>query len=314
MPLGKATKKQSKKSEQVGEEKPRRLASVPPVIEGEFSYQGINLAYEVHGTGSHLLVYLHGLLLDRYLNRPLATLLAQAGNRVVLLDLPGHGMSDKPRHASMHRMDSYADCVVALLDHLGADSAVVGGVSLGANVALQCAAQWPERVSGLLLEMPLLEWAVPAAGLVFLPLLMGVHYAAPAFRLLGVVTRRLPKTQNWAIEGLRAPISLEPEESAAVLHGLFVGPIAPTVEQRRSIAAPTLVIGHHADFIHPFSDATNLVEQMPSARLIQAASIFELRFRPERLTREIAVFLDDLWRQPGSTQGVSEATRRPGLQ
>ena len=306
--------KVTNKNDQSGREKRRRLASVPPVIEGEFSYQGINLAYETHGTGPQLLVYLHGLLLDRYMNRPLATLLAQAGNRVVLLDLPGHGMSDKPRHASMHRMDSYAECVVALLDHLEADSAVVGGVSLGANVALQCAALAPDRVSGLLLEMPVLEWAVPAAGLVFLPLLIGVHYAARAFRLLGGLSRRLPKTSNWAIEGLRAPISLDPEESAAVLHGLFVGPIAPTVEQRRSITAPTLVIGHHADFIHPFSDATNLVEQLPSARLIQAASIFELRFRPERLTREIAGFLDDVWRQPGSDRSVSAVTRRPGLQ
>ena len=52
-------------------------------------------------------------------------------------------------------------------------SAVIGGVSLGANVALQCAAQAPARVKGLLLEMPVLEWAVPGAALVFLPLLIG---------------------------------------------------------------------------------------------------------------------------------------------
>jgi pimeloyl-ACP methyl ester carboxylesterase len=313
MPLDIAAKKRRKTDEHPGG-KSRRLASVPPVTDGEFVYQGLKLSYEVHGTGPQILVYLHGLLLDRYLNRPLANTLAQAGNRVVLLDLPGHGMSDKPRHAAMHRMDSYANCVVALLDHLGVEKAAVGGVSLGANVALQCAAQAPDRVSGLLLEMPVLEWAVPAAALVFLPLLMGVHYAARAFRILGAVTRRLPKTQNWAIEGLRAPISLEPEESAAVLHGLFVGPIAPTVEQRKAIAAPALVIGHHADFIHPFSDASNLVEQLPNGRLIQATSIFELRFRPERLTHEIASFLDDVWTQSGSPGAVSEAARRPGLQ
>jgi hypothetical protein len=124
----------------------------------------------------------------------------------------------------------------------------------------------------------------------------------------------LPKTSNWAIEGLRAPISLDPEESAAVLHGLFVGPIAPTVEQRKAIAAPTLVIGHHLDFIHPFSDATNLVEHLPSARLVQAASIFELRFRPERLIHEIAIFLDDVWRQRGSTVPVNAGARRPDPQ
>jgi pimeloyl-ACP methyl ester carboxylesterase len=309
VPLEDPTENHGKTSDLSGRANSARLSSLPAVTDGEFSYQGVRLSYEIHGTGRQLLVYLHGLLLDRHLNRPLAMSLAEAGNRVVLLDLPGHGMSDKPRHASVHRMDSYAECVVALLDHIGAESAVVGGVSLGANVALECAAQAPARVRGLLLEMPVLEWAVPAAALVFLPLLIGVHYAASAFRLLGNVVRALPTTSNWAIEGLRAPISLEPEESAAVLHGLFVGPIAPTVEQRRSIAAPALVIGHHADFIHPFSDATNLVEQLPSARLVQAASIFELRFRPERLVHEIALFLDDVWRGP-----VSEAAKRPDLQ
>src|SRR6202050_1177852 len=172
------------------------LTAVPLVTEGEFSYHGLRLSYEVHGTGPQLLVYLHGLLLDRNLNRPLAISLAEAGNRVILLDLPGHGMSDKPRHASVHRMDSYADCVVALLDHLGAASAVIGGVSLGANVALQCAAQAPRRVRGLLLEMPVLEWAVPGAALVFLPLLMGVHYAAFVFRAIGELARRLPSAAH----------------------------------------------------------------------------------------------------------------------
>ncbi|MFZ0664593.1 MAG: alpha/beta fold hydrolase [Acidimicrobiales bacterium] len=272
-----------------------RLASVPRIENGDFSYHGIRLAYEVHGTGPRLLVYLHGLLLDENLNRHLAVSLAQAGNRVVLFDLPGHGKSDKPRHAAFHRMDNYADCVIALLDHLGEASAVIGGVSLGANVALECAAIAPDRVRGLLIEMPVLEWAVPGAGLVFLPLLLGVHYAARFFRLLGDITRSLPHTSSWIIEGLRAPLSLRPEESAAILHGLFVGPIAPTVEQRKSMSAPTLVIGHHADFIHPFSDAANLVEQMPNARLIQAHSIVELRVRPDRLTGEITRFLDEVW-------------------
>ena len=46
---------------------------------------------------------MHGLLLDANLSRKLARSLAARGNRVVLLDLLGHGRSDKPRHASPHR-------------------------------------------------------------------------------------------------------------------------------------------------------------------------------------------------------------------
>jgi pimeloyl-ACP methyl ester carboxylesterase len=279
------------------------LRAVPPVEDGEFWYGDIRLAYEVHGSGPQVLVYLHGLLLDGNLNRPIATALARAGNRVVLLDLPGHGMSDKPRHASAHRMDSYADCVIALLDHLRVATAVVGGVSLGANVGLFCATQAPSRVRGLLLEMPVLEWAVPGAGLVFLPLLIGLHYAARFVTLIGEIPRRWPRTSSWVIEGLRAPLALRPEESTAVLHGLFVGPLAPTVEQRRAITAPALVIGHHADFIHPFSDARNLVEQLPNARLVQAASMLELRVRSERLVGEIVSFLDEVWDSRAAASG-----------
>lgn len=279
------------------------LSVVPPVRTGNFTFRGLRLEYEIYGHGPRVLVYLHGLLLDGNLNRRLATALADSDNCVVLLDLPGHGRSEKPRHASFHRMDSYAECVVALLDHLELESAVVGGVSLGANVALMCAWQSPERTRGLLLEMPVLEWAVPGAGLVFLPLLLGVHYAAPVFRVLGRLARRLPRTTNWVVEGLRAPLALEPEESASVLHGLFVGPIAPTVEQRRSMATPALVIGHRFDFIHPFSDARNLVEQLPAGRLVEATSIVELRVVPERILGEIDAFLDEVWRSPGRSAG-----------
>ena len=99
--------------------------------------------------------------MDSHMNRRLASDLAAAGNRVVLLDLPGHGLSDKPRHASSHRIDSYAHYVVALLDHLGIGEAVIGGVSLGGNVSLLVAAHAPERVRGLVIEMPVLEWASP---------------------------------------------------------------------------------------------------------------------------------------------------------
>jgi pimeloyl-ACP methyl ester carboxylesterase len=66
-------------------------------------------------------------------------------------------------------MDLYAVQVLRLLDELGVDQAVLGGVSLGTNVSLLTAVQAPERVRGLVLEMPVLEWAVPAAAGVFLP-------------------------------------------------------------------------------------------------------------------------------------------------
>ena len=94
------------------------------------AYGQYRLSYEVYGSGDRVLVWMHGLLLDADLSRGLARRLAAKGNRVVLLDLLGHGRSDKPRHAGPHRMDLYAEQVLCLLDELGADQVVLGGVSL----------------------------------------------------------------------------------------------------------------------------------------------------------------------------------------
>ena len=296
----------------------RQLSSVVSLVErrpyevGEFESEGLRLHYEVHGSGPRVVVLTHGILLDSRMNRRLAADLAERGLRVVLLDLPGHGLSEKPRHASAHRMDSYARHVVNLLDALDIDQAAVGGVSLGANVALQVAVLAPERVQALVVEMPVLEWAAPGAAMVFLPLLLGVHYAAPVVRLVARLARRVPDTGIGALDSFVSTLRLEPEEAAAVLHGMLVGPITPTYEQRRAIAVPTLVIGHKVDFVHPFTDADHLTRQLPNARLVEAHTIVELRTMPARLTEEIADFLTDAlgpWRLRRSSLSPNDGGR-----
>src|SRR5262245_66585773 len=73
-------------------------------------------------------------------------------------------------------------------------------------------------------------------------------------------------------------------------------PISPPREERRTFEAPTLVIGHRYDAIHPFSDAGMLADELPNGRLLQAWSLLELRVAPTRLTNEIAAFLDECWK------------------
>ena len=58
---------------------------------------------------------------------------------------------------------------------------------------------------------------------------------------------------------------------------------------------PTLIIGHRADPLHPFSDSGMLAEELPNSRLIVANSILEWRISPGRLDAELAGFLDDVW-------------------
>ncbi len=273
-----------------------------PFQVGTVAHDDVELYYEVHGSGPRVVVFMHGILMDSTMNRRLASDLAASGYRVVLLDLPGHGHSSRPRRASYHRVDVYADHVIAVLDHLDIDRAVLGGVSLGGNVSLLAAAQYPERVEGLVIEMPVLESAVPAAAITFVPMLLAVHFATPVVRRTASFIRRLPRTGNDSVDVVLNSFSSDPDEVAAVLHGVLAGPIAPTVDQRARMDVPALVIGHPVDRLHPFHDAEQLARRLPQGRLVEAGSFLELRLHPDRLTSEIAGFLTTVWQRPPVTR------------
>jgi hypothetical protein len=93
---------------------------------------------------------------------------------------------------------------------------------------------------------------------------------------------------------------------------LFFGRIAPHRTERREFKTPALVIGHPRDPVHPFSDAGMLANELANGELIEANSLLELRFTPERLTGEIASFIDRCWTSPqraGAARGRRPADR-----
>lgn len=109
---------------------------------------GITLAYGDRGKGLPL-VLIHGFPLCRKIWRPQAEALAKAGCRVITPDLRGFGESGlAPGTVSM---DVYADDIVALMDHLGIDKGVVGGMSMGGYVLLNLLERYPDRVAAPIL-------------------------------------------------------------------------------------------------------------------------------------------------------------------
>jgi pimeloyl-ACP methyl ester carboxylesterase len=261
-----------------------------------FEHEGHRLAYTVYGEGPRTTVLLHGLLLSQKMHRPLARALAREGNRVVTLDLLGHGRSDRPRDMAAYSMPFFGEQVIGLLDHLEVDEAVVGGTSLGANTTLEAAAAHPERVRGMVVEMPVLDNALLGCAVAFTPLMVALTFGEPVMKGVSWATRKLPTGRVWGADVLLDTVRQQPGPSAAVLQGLFFGRVAPHREIRRTIAAPALVIGHDRDPVHPFSDSDALVSELPNARLLRADSLFELRLTPERLTGEISGFLDECWK------------------
>ena len=264
---------------------------------GEFVHDGHRLVYDEYGSGSRPFLLLPGLLLPRLMHRPLAQALAERGNRVITLDLLGHGESDQPQDMWRYAMPIFGEQAIALLDHLEIERAVVGGTSLGANVTLEAAVQGPERIQGLVIEMPVLDNALLGCALVFTPLMVALTFGAPVTRVFSRIMGRVPRGLSHLTDVGLEWTSRDPGPSAAVLQGLFFGRTAPPRHERARIEARSLVIGHGRDPIHPFSDSDMLVRELRNGRLIEANSILELRLAPERLTGEIARFLDECWRE-----------------
>jgi pimeloyl-ACP methyl ester carboxylesterase len=264
-----------------------------------FRHEGFRLVYDEYGAGPRALVLLPGLLLSRKMHAPLAQALAERGNRVYVLDYLGHGDSDRPRDMARYSMPLFGDQVVGLLDHLGLDEVVVGGTSLGANVALDVMTKAPERLRGAIVEMPVMDNALVGCAIAFTPLLVYLTFGAPLARLVARGARRVPRGAHNLIDAGLDSVSQDPGPSAAVLQGLFFGRIAPPRSERALIETRALVIGHPRDPIHPFSDADELARELRNARLVDANSILELRLAPERLTNEIARFVDECWRPSG---------------
>ena len=264
-----------------------------------FKFEGHRLAYAERGKGERVVLLLHGLLFSKRMHRGLARALAERGYRVISLDLLGHGESDRPADMTQHSMQLYAAQAIALLDHLGVEQAVFLGTSLGANTTLEAAVIAPQRMRGMVLEMPVLDNAIIGAGVAFLPVMLAMRFAAPVMQISSAVVRRLPTQPlgfindtvlDWARD--------EPRPSLAVLQGLFFGRLAPPRSVRRTLTPPALVIGHQNDPVHPLTDAGALADELPNARLLEADSIFELRVKPARLTSEIAAFIDECFARP----------------
>ena len=259
-------------------------------LAGSFTFEGHRLAYTEYGSGDQPVVLTHGIMFTRRMHTPLARELAAEGFRVITLDLLGHGESDRPTESWRYSIPAFGVQVVALLDHLGIDRAVIGGTSLGANVALEVAVAAPERMRGILVEMPVLDNAIVAGLLTFAPLLFAARFVPLSVQGVAQAASLVPHGNQW-VDVITDTLEQRPAPMAALLHGVFFGRIAPPKAVRRQITVPALIIGHQRDPVHPFGDADTLAADLPNGEFVQARSPVELRVDPQRLTEAILDFV-----------------------
>ncbi len=107
----------------------------------------VPLVYEEYGQGLPV-VLIHGFPLDHTIWEPVVPLLRPHA-RLILPDLRGFGKSPAGEGVTKQTMRMMADDLLALLDQLGIEQAVLAGHSMGGYVALAFAQAYPHRLGGL---------------------------------------------------------------------------------------------------------------------------------------------------------------------
>jgi len=266
------------------------------------------LAYTLTGVGP-LIVAVPGMgdLRSSYVE--LAAPLVDAGFRVALLDLRGHGDSDTT--FTTHGDEATAGDILALIDELGGPAVVMGN-SMAGSAALIAAADRPDAVAGLVLLSPFLRETGGRASLALNRLLFRVLFARPWGARMW--TNYYAKTLNRGVQGPRlaehvseiAASMADPVRLASFRH-LAVQLDHSVVEPRvASVIAPSLtVIGSvDPDYRDPaVALAAAGTALAGETLLVENAAHYPHLARPEIVTPRVLGFVEGLrdgsgWRVP----------------
>jgi 3-oxoadipate enol-lactonase len=110
---------------------------------------GVVMAWDDRGEFENAIVLVHGHPFNRSMWAPQLDALNRAGWRTIVPDLRGYGATEVVPGKTT--LDVFAQDIAALLDHLGVGRVVVGGLSMGGQIVMECARQFPDRVRAIVL-------------------------------------------------------------------------------------------------------------------------------------------------------------------
>jgi pimeloyl-ACP methyl ester carboxylesterase len=253
----------------------------------------MTLAYDDIGSGLPV-VLLHGFPLCRRMWQPQMQALSAAGCRVICPDLPGFGTSQP--QPGMVSMDAYADAVIALLDQLGIDQAVVGGMSMGGYVLLNLAERYPQRLLAALYLVTRAAADDPAGKVRRVELADQVRggnrtVVPEVFEKLLFAPETLKKRPELVAEVRGWMDAASPEGVAGGL--LAMRSRRDYLELLAELSVPALVIGAARDLAAPPAHAEVLAAGLPAAELhiIPRAGHMANLEQPETFNRIVLDFL-----------------------
>lgn len=192
----------------------------------------------------------------------------------ITLECRGQGVSTAGA-ARPFSIAMFAGDVLEAADALGLERFIIGGISMGAAIALRIAARHPERIAALVLARP--AWLFEPTPENMRP------YAEVASALRNLppneARTRFAESETAAMLARGAPDNLasllgffdrpDPALTADLLSDIAADGPGVGAREARSIGVPTLVIGHGVDHAHPLATARTLAETIPNARLVE---------------------------------------------
>jgi pimeloyl-ACP methyl ester carboxylesterase len=240
---------------------------------------GIRVHYQEAGernTSLPPLVLIHGFASSTFVWSKVFLPLAEAGFRVIAIDMLGFGYSGKPRNGQ-YTIAGQAKHLIGLLDQLGIKRATLVGSSYGGAVAATCALDYEQRVDRLVLigtvnnNRPLhyklmRVFGSPLFGDVVSPLLIGSR------RLLRRRMKRVYDRHEWVLDERRVEARHLPLRAAgtqrAIIRTVRGWDAERISRDAHLIRKPTLLLWGENDREIPLADGERLHEEIPGSRLI----------------------------------------------
>jgi len=237
-----------------------------------FAHDGLQFCYSDSGKGVPVL-FQHGLGSD---SQQLVALFQQPLEfRLLSMDFRAHGDTRPLGPTEKISMTAFADDLAAFLDQLRIAQAVVGGISMGAAVALNLALRFPDRTRALIFSRPCwLDHPLPANAQVFVSIARCIRqYGAKEGRdQFGRSEEYHKLFRQWPYFA-QSLLGLfdDPRAEETVIRFERIAQDAPcqNLEALSAIRVPTLVLVNRHDPAHPFEYGPILAGAIPGARLCE---------------------------------------------
>lgn len=271
-----------------------------------FHANGIDINYEVHGEGTPI-VLAHGYTASLEMWRAQVPALSSA-HRLVIYDTRGHGKTTAPSDQERYSLDrDYVADQLALMDHLGIDRAIVGGLSMGGMIAQEFALRHPGRTSALMLfdtgpGMSMMRDPVARAAF---EKMRGFMATLARTQGMGAVIDAMRRSPMW--EGRTPADGVVPDAVRRHVAGMremsvdgYLGGAkamqdwAGTLDRLPSITVPTLVlVGENDNLLGP---SRAIHEKIAGSRfvLVRGSGHGSNMWRPKEFERATLDFLADV--------------------